>query len=463
LDKELEKFDESVRDAYRKAYYTPGDKRTPEQKQIFKDYPFLRIHGGNLYQYNQERANELKTYDEKMSAIRSRKPFQDFIRVLTEVPGEVPVTYRFHRGDLKQPRDAIAPGGLTIAAPDGERLAIPENDPTLESTGRRLAYARWLMSGKHPLVARVLVNRVWMHFFGRGLVNTPSDFGVLGGRPSHPELLDWLASELVESGWRLKHLHRLILRSTVYRQTSHADAEKHAIDPNNTFYWRSTVRRVEAEIIRDRTLATSGALNPTMYGPAVRVEEDSVGQIVVARPKSPAALSLAAKREDFRRSIYVQVRRSKPVGMLRQFDMPEMKVNCEKRTSSTVSTQSLMLMNGEFVIEQSELFAKRLVREVPGDRRAQVALAWLLAYSRRPTSSELDRSLRFLEGQVEHLRSVEAAKSSPNVEVAAKSTDDGEKKDDVKDTALESLAPELQALTNLCQAVLGSSEFLYVD
>ena len=447
LDKELEKFDESLRGSYRVAYFTPADKRTAQQQQIFAKNPFLRLHAGNLYQYNQKAADDLKTYDQRMSQIRSRKPFEDFLRVLTELPGKVPVTYLFHRGDSKQPKGAVAPGGLAIATPEGERFTIPENDPGLPTTGRRLAYARWLTSGKHPLTGRVLMNRMWMHHLGRGLVDTPSDFGAMGLEPTHPEVLNWLASELVEQQWSWKRMHQSIMSSTVYRQVSRRDPEKDAIDPDNRFLWRKPIQRLEAEIVRDRILATSGQLNRKMFGSPVSVTEDDVGQIVVA-----------SGAEGRRRSVYVQVRRTMPVSMLRQFDMPIIKVNCEKRASSTVAPQSLTLMNSDFILEQAESFGRRLRPEAGEDRRRQVGLAWQLALARPPTEWELQRALAFLARQVEHLESLRPA-------VTAQSEDAKEavKKESKDEQTVKHLAPELQALTNLCQTLMGSSEFLYND
>ena len=146
------------------------------------------------------------------------------VSVLDEQPAVRPQTHLFYRGDHRQPKQAVQPGDLTIAAPDGARLEITDANGNSPSSGRRLAYARHLVSGRHPLVGRVLVNRVWLHHFGRGLVETPGDFGSLGSRPTHPDLLDWLADELVASGWSLKRLHRLIMVSTVYRQSSHRDS-----------------------------------------------------------------------------------------------------------------------------------------------------------------------------------------------------------------------------------------------
>lgn len=447
LDKELEKFDPPLRDSFRAAYFTPENKRTPEQQKIFAENPFLRINAANLYQYNQAAADDLKKYDEKMEKIRSRKPFEDFLHVLTERPGKVPTTNLFHRGDPKQPKEPIAPGGLTILASGEEPFAIAEKDPSLPTTGRRLAYARWLTSGKHPLVARVLVNRIWMHHLGRGLVETPSDFGTLGARPENPKLLDWLASEFVEQSWSLKHLHKLIMMSTVYRQASQRDPAKESIDPGNRFFWRKPIQRLEAEIIRDRILAVSGRLDTRMAGSPVPVAEDDVGQIVVATGS-----------EGYRRSIYIQARRSMPVSMLQQFDMPVMEVNCEKRSTSMVSTQSLMLMNSNFILEQAEEVAMRVGREAGDEARQQVALAWQLALGRPASELELKRSLAFLERQVEHLKTIQPSAAAP------KDPGKGDGKEpEKKDHAVKRLEPPLQALTNLCQALLGSHEFMFVD
>ena len=443
LNKELEKFDESLRESYRAAYYTPASKRTAQQQQIFLKNPFLRLHAGNLYQYNQKAADDLKTYDQRMSKIRSGKPFEDFLRVLTEVPDKVPVTYLFHRGNASQPKDPIAPGALTITTGDGQPVAIPVNDPALPSTGRRLAYARWLTSRQHPLTARVLMNRMWMHHLGRGLVDTPSDFGTMGLEPSHPELLDWLASELLKQQWSWKRMHQMIMASTVYRQRSQRDPSRNAIDPENRFLWRKPIQRLEAEIVRDRILATSGELNHQMHGPPVSVRADDVGQIVVAA-------GVAGKR----RSVYVQVRRTMPVSMLRQFDMPDIKVNCEKRATSTVAPQSLTLMNSSFILEQAEAFARRLQREAGSEFEAQVRWAWQFAFARQPTEQELARGLTFLAGQEAYLEARDASAATGDESRAAGGQE--AKKP-------PGLPAPLQALTSLCQVLMGSSEFLYSD
>lgn len=454
LNKHLEKFEAGLSNKLRAAYDTPSDKRSAEQKKLLTDNPSVNINAGVLYQYNQKAADDLKAMDAKIAEIRGRKPPEDFITVLTEPAEKVPVTYLFHRGDPKQPKEAISPGGLSVLAPAGQRIELPSKDPNLPTTGRRLAFARWLTSNTNPLVARVLVNRIWAHHFGVGLVGTPSDFGAMGERPTHPELLDWLASDFTRHGWQLKRLHKLIMTSTAYRQSSLRDPRRERHDPGNRLYWRKPVHRLDAEVIRDAILATSGALNEAMFGPPVPVRPDVHGQIVVGIDKTegdnkmPVEASLHG--QEFRRGTYVQVRRSRPLAMLHAFDAPVMEVNCDRRQSSTVPTQSLMLMNSQFILDQAARFARRLQTEISGDQTGQVERAWQLAFSRRPTGPELSETLDFLSRQIDHLRTM------------VEKNDENAKKDAKPKPAVKP-APELQALTDLCQTLLSANEFLYVD
>ncbi|MBI2925094.1 MAG: DUF1549 domain-containing protein, partial [Verrucomicrobia bacterium] len=195
LDKHLkEKFEEPLREKLRAALDTPADKRTDEQKKLLTDNPSVNIHPGVLYQYNPKAADELKAMDTKIGEVRARKPPEDFLHALTEAPGRTPPTHLFHRGDPKQPKEQFGPGALTVLCGGEKPIEFSAKDDSLPTTGRRLAFARWLTSSNNPLLARVIVNRVWMHHFGRGLVGTPADFGMTGERPTHPELVDWLAS-----------------------------------------------------------------------------------------------------------------------------------------------------------------------------------------------------------------------------------------------------------------------------
>ncbi len=350
LDKELTKYEEPLREQLRMAYKTPEKDRSAEQVQLLKQYPSVNISPGVLYQYLPEAAEQLKKLDAQIGEIRARKPKEEFVRALTEQPGRIPDTQLFHRGDHQQPKQKVLPADLTIAAPEGELPTIPEKDPTLPTSGRRLAYANWLTSGKHPLVARVLVNRVWLHHFGQAIVATPSEFGKLGIAPTHPQLLDWLADEFMRTDWNLKQLHRLILSSTAWRQSTARDADKLAIDAENAYYWRKPLQRLDAEILRDRMLFVSGTLEHDFSGPPVAIKEDDTGQVIVDGQQK-------------RRSVYIRVRRSQPVAMLQSFDAPVMDVNCERRPVSTVATQSLILLNGEFTLQQADLLAARVVSE----------------------------------------------------------------------------------------------------
>jgi hypothetical protein len=452
LNKHLEKFEPELREKLRAAYDAPAGKRTTEQKKLLADNPSVNINAGVLYQYNQKAADDLKAMDAKIAEIRGRKPAEDFLAVLTEPDDKLPVTHRFHRGDPKQPKEAIAPGALRVLAPRGEGVAFPEKNPDLATSGRRLAFAHWLTSGTNPLVARVLVNRVWLHHFGRGLVGTPSDFGAMGERPSHPELLDWLARDWTEHGWRLKRLHKLIMTSTAYRQSSHRSSPGDQRDPENRLYWSKPIHRLDAEVIRDSMLAASGALNTKMFGPPVPVRPDVHGQIIVGVDETMGdnkmPVEVALKGEEFRRSVYIQVRRSRPLAMLHAFDAPVMEVNCERRQSSTVPTQSLMLMNSAFILDQASRFAQRLQKAAGDDRAGQITLAWQLAFTRHPTEAEAADALAFLSSQADELQTAPA-------------TTEGKSGEAKKPVAKPS--PELQALTNLCQALLSANEFLYVD
>lgn len=357
LEKELEKHPAELREALKGAAQTPGDKRTPEQVKLLKERPSVDITPGVLYQYNQAAADELKKFDERIAQVRAKKPVEDFLSPLTEVPGTIPATFLFHRGDHRQPKSEIAPADLSVASADGERFMIPADNPELPTTGRRLAYARWLTNGRHPLLTRVLVNRFWLGHFGQGLVSTPADFGRLGERPSHPELLDWLADEFVGQGWKLKQFHRLLMVSTAYRQASVRNSQAESIDADNRLLWRMPVRRLEAEALRDSMLASAGVLDTTMFGPAVPVSPDDAGQVLVTN-------------ETPRRSVYIQSRRTQPVAILTAFDAPVMEVNCERRVSSTVAGQSLMLMNSEFALKHARLVAERVRKEAPAELSA---------------------------------------------------------------------------------------------
>ena len=342
IDAELMNFDPPLRASLRQAYETPANKRTDEHQQLLAANPSVNITPGNLYQYIPDSKPKLAEFDARIAKIRAKKPVHEFLRALTEPPNHVTETKLFHRGDHEQPRQVVQPAALTVAAAPDQRPVFAADDESLPTTGRRLAFARWLTSRQNPLFARVIANRVWMHHFGQGLVSTPADFGKLGNPPTNPELLDWIADELISQSWSLKRLHRVIMSSTTYRQGVLATAS----DASSN----RTLRRLEAETIRDRLLVATNRLDPKLFGPPLKIKEDDTGQVIVDDDQP-------------RRSIYIQARRTQPVALMQTFDAPVMQTNCEVRADSTVATQSLMLLNGQFLLDQAARLAKRAAQE----------------------------------------------------------------------------------------------------
>jgi hypothetical protein len=285
-------------------------------------------------------------------------------------------THLLYRGEPMQPRDEVPPGFIRAVGGAG---ALSSNLPEHE---RRLALARWIGSAENPLTARVLVNRIWHHHFGQGLVRTPGDFGFNGGRPTHPELLDYLATELVASGWSAKAIHRLILLSAAYRQSSRFDAAAAAADAGNELLWRFGPRRLEAEPIRDSILAVSGALEGRMGGPGYDVFEPNANYVKVYIPKQSFGPA------EWRRMIYQNKPRMQEDATFGQFDCPDSAAPLTKRNVSTTALQALNLLNGPFLIQQAGLLADRLKREAGEDVAAQVDRAFWLAFGRAPSADE---------------------------------------------------------------------------
>jgi hypothetical protein len=449
LEKELAKLPEAIRPAARAARDAKPDKRTAEQKELFKQYPSLNVSAGNLELYDPAASKEVGMVHARAAAVRATKPPEQFVALMNELPGQTPPTHLFSRGDPDQPRQQVLPGDLNVLGSPG-RVDIMAKDPTLPTTGRRLAFARKLTDGQHPLAARVLVNRVWMHHFGKGIVGTVGDLGRLGERPTHPELLDYLASDFMQSGWRLKQLHRTIMTSSAYRQVSTRTSQLDQLDPDNRLLGRMNVRRLEAETLRDAILATTGKLNRKMFGPPVPVTEDDAGQVVIgagAKDGNGVTVITSTGGEELRRSVYVQVRRSKTLSVLETFDSPVMTPNCEARTVSTVAPQSLMLMNSAFLVGQSEQFAGRVRVTAGMDAKAQVTTAWRLAYCSEPSEEQIKRGMAFVAEEIKRLQARSAAAPKP--------------------AAGKPVPPPPDfghlALAEYCHALLSANRFLYID
>jgi mono/diheme cytochrome c family protein len=297
--------------------------------------------------------------------------------------GKPEETFRFHRGDPMQPREIMQPAGLSEFGGFQLTLNAPEQE-------RRKALAHWIANPENPLTARVIVNRVWHYHFGTGIVDTPSDFGLNGGRPIHPELLDWLASELVAHQWSLKHIHRLILTSATYQQASRFEVKARAVDGSGRLLWRFPARRMEAEPLRDTILSLSGKLDLRMGGPGFDLFEPNTNYVKVYTTKTKF------EPADFRRMIYQNKPRVELDSLFGAFDCPDAGQIQPKRNSSTSPLQALNLLNSAFMIEQSAAFAERLQREAGSSVAAQIQRAYALAFAREPNPTEIAAAEKFI-------------------------------------------------------------------
>jgi len=458
LEKEVAKAPEKDRAALIAAYRTEVKKRTADQTKLLKAWPRVnQLSAGSLYlydpMYKTKHAAELKDMTDAAAKVRATKPLEEFLHAFAEEPKKpelVPATFVFNRGQHDQPKEKVGPSDLSVLA--GQRkIELPEKDAALPTTGRRLALANALTDGKHPLLARVMVNRVWLHHFGKGIVTSPGDFGQLGGKPTHPELLDWLAADFMRIGWSLKQLHRQIMTSRTYRQASTRDATRDRIDPDNSLLSRMNVVRLEAETLRDTLLAVSGKLNPKVGGAPVPVMFNEEGQVVIGIDTTdtagrPTGKFIAMNGAEFRRSIYVQTRRSRPLEMFATFDAPIMEPSCDIRSVTTVSPQSLLLMNSSTMRVHAQQFSQRVQAEGGKELTDQVRFAWKLVYGKAPSEADVQQSIEFVQAQTEFYKAnptpVEAELGAPSKTPAD---------------------PAFLGLTALCHALLSSNALLYVD
>ncbi len=358
------------------------------------------------------------------------------IQALWDV-GPAPKSHVHRRGNVKAPGVLVQAGFPEVLQPAGETAPATSDEAQGDSSGRRLALARWVSRPDHPLTARVLVNRVWHHHFGRGIVETLGNFGRSGSPPTHAELLDWLAVDFVEHGWSIKRLHRQIMLSSAYRQTSRrpapatddlaAESAGERVDPANRLLWRMNLRRLEAEIIRDSILAAAGALDRTPGGPPVEITTPPDGLSDAKAAPTPTSAQ--------RRSIYLFARRVYPLKFLEIFDAPIMPVNCMQRMHSATVLQSLALLNSELLFDQADRMAARVRTSAGADLSAATELAFRLALARKPKDAEMKHALEFVDKQAHGYALAETS--------ADKATQ--------------------MALANLCHMLLSSNEFLYVE
>jgi mono/diheme cytochrome c family protein len=399
----LGRFPPDVQEAYRK----PAADRTPGETQLAELV-------GVQVRYMSERDAEKKIPAAKKAEYAKAKA--EWEKVSAGEPA-APVAL-IARDVGPTAAETVVPGGRKKSVEVGPTVLVvlggvaPPITPRSDSSGRRAALAEWLTRPDHPLTARVMANRVWQQHFGRGIVATPSDFGTLGDKPTHPELLDWLATEFVENGWSLKKLHRLLVTSAVYRQASAGPqaTESAAKDPENKWLARMPARRLDAEQVRDAMLAVGGELDAVAGGPGVAGEKP-------------------------RRGVYVSRKRNTPDPLLAAFDAADGLISCPTRTPTVTPTQSLLLLNGDWAFARAAAFAKRVMPADGKDAPAGVEAAYRWAYGRPPAADEKAAAVAFLKRQL-----AQAAGGSP--------VDKGAR---------------LAAWTDFCHALLNSNEFLYVD
>jgi hypothetical protein len=440
----LEKALAAVREGYRKEYLESGRTGfTPETVKAFLNSPGVRSDAEKkLVKANAAAldrklaASQPADVEETIASLEARihelrEAVPDLPRgYLFEEPSpEPPPTFLLIRGKAAMPGPEVPPAVPTILVKS--QPAFPRGDRT---SLRRVTLARWISSPKNPLMARVIVNRIWQYHFGEGLVRTPSDFGLMGEKPTHPELLDWLANWFVQNGLSIKKLHRLIMSSSTYRMSKRSNPEYAAQDPENRMLWHMAYRRLEAEAILDSMLAVSGRLNPKMYGPSIY---PYVPEAALTGSSDPDEIWKPFDEvEASRRAIYSFIKRSLVVPALDVLDLCDTVRSSAKRMNTNVAPQALTLFNGFFVNLQARHFAERLIAEAGNESKQQIELAYRLALARSPGSAERVDMLQFLQR--------ERARIS-------------------RETGANERVAYPLALQQLCRVIFNLNEFVYTD
>ena len=378
--------------------------------------------------------SELKRRQDEIKAVADAIPERQVqepgkIAWVTDTEPVPPDVFLLERGEYSLPKDKVEPAAIAALRDEENPFEVTQPANGVSSSGRRLAWANWVTrpgSRAASLMARVQVNRVWQQHFGIGLVSTPENLGMSGSEPSNPELLDWLANEFVRSGWRLKSLHRLILQSAVFQQSSVATADGLSKDAYNRLLWRYPLRRLDAEAVRDAQLAISGDLDLTMGGPYISTTRNGAAEVVIPEDRAGA----------FRRSIYLQQRRSQGLSLLNVFDAPMMVVNCTRRPITTMPLQSLTLLNSDFAVNRGKSFATRLMKDAGDSADTRIQRAFLLATGAECSHDVLSESSQFISHQTE-LYSVAAGSDAATAEI--------------------------RAWSDFCQLLLASNAFLYLE
>jgi hypothetical protein len=387
--REVEAAIRAIEDEFRQRYQQVEGK-TAELSE--KDLQELIPAEGPRLLDEQRTQNYERLRRELLKLNRSKIPVEKALCV-TERGSVAPPTHVLLRGNPHVLGDKVEPAFLMVLG--GENPALRAALPEARTCGRRRILAEWIASSTNPLTVRVMVNRIWQHHFGRGIVRSPNNFGLHGDRPTHPELLDWLAAEFIRQGWRLKPLHRLMMTSQAYRMSSGSQPKPLAEDPTNDLFWRFDIHRLAAEEIRDAILAVSGTLNLKMYGPGIYTEIP--GEVLAGQSRPGYGWGQSSPDEQVRRSVYIHVKRSLLVPLLESFDLAETDRPTPVRFATTQPTQALAMLNGDFLNRQAALLAVRLCREAGGEVRAQVGYGLYLTTGRAPTAPEIERGLDLIE------------------------------------------------------------------
>jgi hypothetical protein len=417
------------------AFRSEPDARSKEQKELVEKF------NGGLEQEIRMQATE----DERSQWDGWKKRIEEINRARPKEPPRAYIWYEdnplpppshvLQRGEPGSPGEVVQPGVPAVLT----RVDLPPPTPSKRSAGRRLWLARWMTSPDNPLLARVLVNRLWQWHFGDGLVTTPNDFGVMGQPPSNQELLDYLASEFMQSGWSIKHLQRLIVKSSAFQMSSNWSERAAKIDPEDTLLWRWKPRRLEAEVIRDSMLTVAGQINLETGGPSIFPPIPASVMEASLSKRWPSGWGKSDERQSARRSIYIFVKRAMAVPELEVLDTPDTTFSCEKRLVSTTGPQALMFMNGDFVQQQARRLAARLEREDDSDERGRISKAFELVLSRRPGDQEVIAAREFLAAQQRQIET--------EAKVARKDAGDS------RHLALEAF----------CAVLLNTNEFFYLN
>ena len=442
LEKKLAAIPDTLRDDARVAVQTPTDKRTALQKYLFaKLGKMLKVSAEEVdaaLDKNDEDKARAEALQRQIDPYDARRKKYGTIQAVYDVGPPSPA-YLLRRGDFQNPGREVEPGFLSVLTEAGQDLGFQSSGAKGKTSGRRLAFAKWLTKDDTPaaaLVARVVVSRLWQHLLGEGIVATADNFGRSGVPPTHPELLEFLAGELIESGWRIKPVVKLIMTSSVYTQATYRaedestrDPDPVAVDPGNKLLWRMPLRRLESETIRDAMLVAGGKLDRTIGGAPIPIVILPGGKVVISTKDLPTATS------QWRRSLYIYARRNYNHSLLAVFDQPVLMTTCARRESSAVVLQSLAMINDEFVMDQAKHFAERVEKSGGESLGEKIDLAFRIALGRKPALKEQAWSTALFERQAERHRAdqIPAEQAADN------------------------------ALVSLCHTLFNTNEFLYLE